>query len=109
MSDIEIEEQFEEENKMRPGTISRIRDQLLGTGLSDNGEINQSEYYKLLGETMTARDEALEALDLRTKKEKKDLRKKEKRKKKKEAMKAKSPNSQDDDEEEMEEEEEEEK
>ena len=101
---MEEDEGFEEESGMKPGMVSKIRDQLSGTGLSGS-VMSQGEYYKLLGETMKDRDEALEKLDSMTKKEKKDQRKKEKRKKKKEEKRVKTSNSQDD-EEEMEEEEE---
>ena len=111
-SDIEFEEEFEEENDMKPGTVSRIRGQLSNAGISTTEELDTLGFYKLLGDTLTERDEVKEELDLRTKKEKKDLLKKEKRKKKK-AKKARSPDNHDDEEveneEEMEMEEEEEK
>ena len=100
-------EKFDGEHDLRPGTISQIRDLLSGTGLSGGDSISLEQMYKLLGETLNARDDALEKLDEVMKKEKSNKRKKEKRKKKKkeEKKKAKSPSS-DEDEEEMEEEEE---
>ena len=106
-SDIEFEEEFEEENDMKPGTVSRIREQLSNAGISTTEELDTLGFYKLLGDTLTERDEVKEELDLRTKKEKKDLLKKEKRKKKKKAKKARSPDNHDNEEKEMEEEEEE--
>ena len=92
----EAGEKFEEEENLRPGTVSQIRDQLSGTGLVGYTEMTPSVYFKLLGESLNARDEALEQLD--------EMTKKERRKKKKEKKKEKSPSS-DDEGEEMEEEE----
>ena len=110
-SDVELEEEFEEVNDMKPGTVSRIREQFSNAGMSNSEEFDHLEFYKLLGETLMERDEALEASDSKMKKEKKDLLKKEKRKKKKKARKARSSDNQDneegvEDKEEMEEEEE---
>ena len=49
ISNVEEEESFEEESGMTPGMVSKIRDQLLGTGLSGS-VISQGVFYKLLGE-----------------------------------------------------------
>ena len=89
----EASEKFEEEVHLRPGTVSQIRDQLSGTGLAAYTEMTPTVYFKLLGESMNARDEALEKLDELTKKEKDDKKKKERRKKKKDKKKEKSPSS----------------
>ena len=96
----EASEQFEEEVKLRPGTVSQIHDELSGTGLGPYTEMMPSVFFKLLGERMNARDAALEKVDELSKKEKDDKKKRERRKKKE-----KSPSS-DDEGEEMEEEEE---
>ena len=49
ISNVEEEESFEEESGMTPGMVSKIRDQLSGTGLSGS-VISQGVFYKLLGE-----------------------------------------------------------
>ena len=103
--EIEESERFKEECGLKPGTVSKISDQLSGTVLSDSSIMSQEDYVRLLGETMNDHDNALEKLDKITKKKKNDRRKKEKRKKKKEEKRAQSPDS-DDDDNEMEEEDE---